>query len=174
MSELPTYKFVIVGAPRTGKTSITRTYLGSEFMNSYQGTEAMKKQIGKFNIQIWDLGATHSSQMLFDDYLREVDCAIIVFNISDRSSFQNVGKWWNFINRKRVGEIPKALVGNKIDLRGTIPEEVEKKEADVIAQRFSYQSVFEVPYIETSAKTGFNVDFLFGYLISATENLKEN
>ena len=85
--------------------------------------------------------------------IRDSSVAVIVYDVTSRSSFQNVMKWIEEVRVERGGDVVIAVVGNKSDL-------VDRREVSVAegeALGVSEKTIF----VETSAKAGFNVKALF-------------
>ncbi|MDH5646375.1 MAG: hypothetical protein OEZ01_10225, partial [Candidatus Heimdallarchaeota archaeon] len=70
-------------------------------------------------------------------------------------------------------QLPMVLIGNKVDLRNTSLIEVSQEEAIEISRELTNNSIYEVPYIEVSARTGLNIDYAFDYLISTMDQVYE-
>lgn len=78
--------------------------------------------------------------------------AIVVFSVTDRGSFYDVEHWLREL-QNCVGRVSLVLVGNKSDQK--TKREVDPSEASAFARKIG------IPYFETSAKTGYNVDKVF-------------
>ena len=92
-------------------------------------------------------------------YRNSVGC-LLLFDVTNRESFSHIPTWMN--EAKRHIEPHKAvfiLVGCKVDLEG---RQVPEEEARAFAQ------VNNLPYVETSSKTGLNVEDAFAIL---TQNI---
>jgi small GTP-binding protein len=168
------FKTILIGDDGVGKTSIKSSYMGLEFIDNYEmtiGAEASIKRLGKHDLQIWDLGGQRGFQKAFDDYFVSTDSAIIVFDISNQNSFNNLAKWVKLITIQHKQMIPSVIVGNKSDLRGRTEEEVSYEKAMEYSRYLSFNSVYEIPYIETSALTGLNISYIFENLISTLKTV---
>jgi GTPase SAR1 family protein len=68
--------------------------------------------------------------------------------------------------------MPIAFLGNKVDLQDEVEDPVTHDEAlEFIKQiKEQYKIDFEIPYLETSAKTGKNVDESFDILATTIRN----
>jgi GTPase SAR1 family protein len=78
----------------------------------------------------------------------------IVFDVSNRETFERIDFWMKEIENSAVGTIPcKILIGNKCD---RTDRQVTPKEGEDAAQRLG------IPYMETSAKNSVNVGDMFG------------
>ncbi|MHA1473378.1 MAG: Rab family GTPase, partial [Promethearchaeota archaeon] len=84
------------------------------------------------------------------------EAGILVYDVTNRSSFENIDKNWYMEVKKASPKIALILVGNKIDLESE--REVTHEEGEELAQKLA------ITYIETSAKTGENVNDAFKML----------
>lgn len=162
------YKTILIGDGGVGKTSLKRSFFGFEFIDNMEmtiGAEASIKRLGKNILQIWDLGGQRGFQASFEDFFIETDSAIVVFDITNPKSFDNVSRWIEMITIQKHEMIPTVIVGNKSDLRGKNTDEVSYERAMEYSKYLSNNSIYEIPYIETSALTGLNVAYIFENLI---------
>ena len=118
-------------------------------------------------LQIWDLAGQQHYTKIRSNYYIGTHGVFIVFDVSRRSSFDNVTNWIGELKKNVDYEIPIVILANKIDLRDTsssasciYPEEGERIKKKILAE-FDY----DVTYIETSAKTGSGVQEAFSSLI---------
>ena len=172
---VPSFKVVIIGDGGVGKTSIIQRYLGYGFRPQYLKTiganfyhkvmEYKDLKLGDLEVQliVWDLAGQPRFNEVRSAYYKGARGAAIVFDITKEESFKNVPGWiqefWN-----NVGIKPFVLVGNKKDLRGeakTVPE----KEVKELLLHYSQKLGVEIPYIESSAKTGENIEKIFKSLV---------
>lgn len=168
-----TWKTVLIGDAAVGKTSIRRKYLGEGFITSHiatLGVDFAQKHVyhrGKTHrLIIWDLSGQASFERVRRHYYHGCGSIILVYSISDRDSFDNASKWLVEAFRY-MGELPPTIViGNKIDLR-IYPKEdfVSSQEGLKFTEYFREQLNVATIFIETSAKTGENIQDAFGRLI---------
>ncbi|MHA1409216.1 MAG: GTP-binding protein [Candidatus Odinarchaeia archaeon] len=152
------FKVILVGDGAVGKTSLILRFTEKKFSEDYKktlGTDFAVKQITlddntSVKLQIWDLGGQEIFRNLRKVFFPGAKAALIVFDITNRTSFNNVENWFNDI-QKEVPGIPTIIVGNKIDL----PRDVSFEEAQSLSQKLGCD------YIETSAKLDRNVDITF-------------
>ena len=159
------YKLSIIGDQGVGKTSMTQRYVHGIFQADYKatiGTFISKKEC-KFNelntavrFMIWDLAGQNQFQRLWPDYLTDSRAGIIVYDISNRESFENVKKWYDIIVKVAYPSLILVLVGNKIDLEDS--RIVSKEEGINLAKELG------IYYLETSAKTNENIDDVFEWI----------
>ena len=100
-------------------------------------------------IQIWDSAGQEKYKGLIPSYVRNSSIVFIVYDISNRSSFDNVNNWISFV--KNIEKTTMILCGNKNDLS----REVEKNEGEELAKREG------LLFFESSAKTNENIKNMF-------------
>ncbi|MHA1222866.1 MAG: GTP-binding protein [Candidatus Heimdallarchaeaceae archaeon] len=166
------FKITLLGEGAVGKTSLRRRYLGESFKEGYMMTIgadfAVKKMaIGQteYTLQIWDLAGQQRFSAVREVYYRGTAGALLVFDISRPETYEILPNWLHELIRNNKNRIvPLVLIGNKADLRETSPYTVPKNYAQEYADQLSEWSGFYVPYMETSAKTGLNVEKVFTLL----------
>ncbi|TFH04831.1 MAG: GTP-binding protein [Candidatus Thorarchaeota archaeon] len=176
------FKVCLIGDGYVGKTSIRREYLKEGFKRSYiptLGVDFAQKSLlfegNPTNLVIWDIAGQVAFQNLRRRYYEGSSGIILVYAVDDRKSFDSASKWLVEAHGFMDKLPPLMIVGNKTDLRHTLRQEdiVTTEEgkafAESVAQKLGTKSVF----IETSAKTGSNIDATFESLtrlmINATE-----
>lgn len=169
-SEKKSFKVIILGDGSVGKTSIRHRYLGQGFRNKYSmtiGADFAVKRVKDKTIQIWDLAGQSRFSSVREVYYQGSAGAILVFDVTRKKTFQSVPKWLKeLLTNNNDKLIPIILVGNKIDMRtSSNPNGVTKEQGIKYAQSLSNWAGFEIPYVETSAKTNINVKAIFDKLI---------
>lgn len=168
------YKVSLLGDGGVGKTSLRKRYLGEGFKQNYMATIGADFAIKKLNeegndiIQIWDLAGQQRFSLVREAYYLGTKGAILTYDITRPDTFYSIPNWiGELMNNIRSDDpLPMALVANKIDLRtATSVGCVSKEQGIQYATDLAEWAKMDVPYIETSAKTGFNVDKMFGTLI---------
>jgi len=111
---------------------------------------------------IWDLAGQDGYQAVRSRYYEGASALIVVYDITNRESFQNIGGWLSE-SFKRVSKIPIAILGNKSDLRNTEPSDSFVKPEEGAAYAISLTERLGVPtvFYETSAKNGENIQEAF-------------
>lgn len=167
-SEQIVFKLSLLGDGSVGKTSLRHRYLGKEFSTSYLATLGADFAIKEVNYQnqfivryqIWDLAGQPRFNQLRKTFYLGSQGAIIIYDINSYESFNNVKNWVNeFIQNNGKGSGLILLVGNKSDLRND--KSITEEEGKNLAKNLSEIVNKEVPFIETSAKTGQNIDDAF-------------
>lgn len=67
-------------------------------------------------LQLWDTAGQERFRSLIPSYIRDSSVAVIVYDITNRQSFQNVSRWVDEVRAERGSDVIIALVGNKSDL----------------------------------------------------------
>jgi len=154
------HKVIMVGSGGVGKSALTLQFMYDEFVSDYEPTKAdsyRKKVIldgGEVQIDILDTAGQEDYAAIRDNYFRSGEGFLCVFSITEQESFQATADFREQILRVKDDEnIPFLLVGNKCDLEGN--RKVSQDEANAKAAEWN------VPYVETSAKTNVNVDKAF-------------
>jgi len=168
-------KICLLGDGAVGKTALRERYLGKQFSSGYVMTIGADFAVKKTTIeteegpkdvkfQIWDLAGQPRFNSVRELYYKGSHGGLLVFDITRRDSFTNLKAWINelYSNSGR-GKMPVVVLGNKVDLRNETEGCVEVEEvynfiSDLKKER---DLTFEIPYLETSAKTGANVDESF-------------
>ena len=67
-------------------------------------------------LQLWDTAGQERFKALIPNYIRDTSVAIIVYDVTNRSSFKSVQKWIDDVKNQRGDGVIIALLANKIDL----------------------------------------------------------
>lgn len=167
------YKISLLGDGGVGKTSLRQRYLGEGFNSSYLATIGADFATKKLNsegtevAQIWDLAGQPRFSVVREGYYRGTKGAILVFDISRPDTYHAIPNWiQELMDSMNIDDpIPMVLVGNKADLRGSDYDFVSPEQAKEYADQLTAWSDLDIPYIESSAKTGLNVDDIFESLV---------
>merc|ERR1712113_1231752 len=113
---------VLVGDGGVGKTTLVKRHETGEFKTRYIPTLGVEVSRLKFEtdcgpilMNVWDTAGQEKFGGLRDGYYVHADCAIIMFDVTSRSTYQSVPKWHDDL-RRVCGKIPTVLVGNKVDV----------------------------------------------------------
>ena len=168
------FKTLIIGDANVGKSNLLIRYVKNEYipdMKSTVGVEFGSKILKIYDInvkvQIWDTAGQERYRSVTSSYYKGSKGVLIVYDITNYSSFESVDRWINEFRMKSDENSAIVLVGNKNDneeLRKVTIEEGEEK-----AKKYN------LGFFETSAKEGKNVDEAFKCLFEkVVENYKKN
>ena len=163
----------LLGEGGVGKTALRHRYLGQGFKDNYNMTigadfAAKKATVDGIDItaQIWDLAGQQRFNSVRATYYKGCVGALLVFDITRLDTYNIIPSWLEELMSNNNDKIvPLVLIGNKADLRGYGENEVHADDARQYAKMLSDWSGFSVPYIETSAKSGLNVEEAFQTLL---------
>lgn len=153
------YKLVVVGAGGVGKSALTIQFIQNHFVDEYDPTieDSYRKQVvidgETCLLDILDTAGQEEYSAMRDQYMRTGEGFLLVFAVNNAKSFEDIHTYREQIKRvKDAEEVPMVLVGNKCDLQQWTVNMTEAKE---LARHFN------IPCIETSAKTRMGVDDAF-------------
>merc|ERR1719145_578532 len=153
LSGLNKYKLVFLGEQAVGKTSIITQFMYDTFETNYQATigiDFLSKTLHlddrTVRLQLWDTAGQERFRSLIPSYIRDSSGAIVVYDITNRSSFNNTSKWIEDVRAERGNDVVIVLVGNKTDLADR--RQVSSEEGEEKAKENA------VMFIEASAKMG--------------------
>lgn len=157
-------KLVVLGDSGVGKTNLIKRFINDEFSFESKatiGVEFINKnyRINKeiFKIEIWDTAGQERYKSITAAYYKGAKGALIVYDVTSKSSFNNLDKWIKEIKERGDNNVKLMIAGNKVDLMEE--REVQTEEAMDKAKEM------EVPVMETSALDSTNVKKAFEYLL---------
>ena len=154
------FKLLLIGDSGVGKSCLLLRFADDTYTESYISTIGVDFKIrtieleGKVvKLQIWDTAGQERFRTITSSYYRGAHGIIVVYDVTDNDTFNNVKQWLQEIDRYASEGVNKLLVGNKSDL-------VQKKVVDYqVAKDFADQ--LGIPFLETSAKNATNVEQAF-------------
>jgi len=171
--EKSSYKFKVClfGPGAVGKTSLLIRYIKDYFNSDLRqtiGSSFLIKDVVVDEIDVrlllWDIGGQEKFSRLRTIYFKGSNAAFGVFDVTNPQSLLKLPGWVSSIKKTVKKSIPMVIVGNKIDLE----RQVEKQEAEDLSKRLNCD------YLETSAKTGENVELAFEIIARACLNSIED
>jgi small GTP-binding protein len=161
------FKIVMVGDNRVGKTSYADRLCSESYHNDYRATLGVdfhcKNILLHDNIviktHIWDTAGQDKFKPIVEIYYKEVAGAIIMYDITNKHSFNRVNVWKERINRGQNNNLnmPTILIGCKTDMKSK--REVSEKEAQ------EYANNNNMLYSEISNKDNKNIEETYKRLI---------
>ncbi|MHA1350701.1 MAG: Rab family GTPase [Promethearchaeota archaeon] len=156
-------KVLLTGAAAVGKTSLVQRFIKNRFAANYKltvGVDILTKDVefrqGEVaTLSIWDIGGQQRFEFIRSTFYKGAAGALLVFDLTREQTYIETRKWLTEIRQFSSQNIPFVLIGNKADLVEDVGEVIDRAEARAFAE--SEGSI----YIETSAKTGINVDDAF-------------
>lgn len=156
-------KIILVGDSTVGKSAIVRRFAYRQFIENYYATIGIDFTIKILNInniniklQIWDTAGQEKFHAITRTYYRGSDIVILVFDLTNKKSFDNLENWITEIKEYVSDNCQFVLIGNKID---RVDRCVNNNDIKIFIEKY------HIDYYETSAKTSHNVDDLFEDII---------
>ena len=164
------YKVLLLGDAAVGKTSLIKRLITGKFLDKTDsnyiatiGIDYKRKTIrieeNKFvKLQIWDTAGQERFRGLAKNYYRGADAVVLVYDVTQARTFVDVPSWLEELETFSIDErkILQVIVANKVDLAS------ERQVSTLCGQALADK--FKLDYIETSARSGFNVDLVFHLL----------
>jgi small GTP-binding protein len=154
------YKIVVIGASAVGKSSIVQRLVQGTFTEDgtstcgadfYSHTFPVNNE--SVRLQIWDTAGQERFRSISKSYFRNAVGAVLVYDITDLTSFDSVGDWLSDLQSLAAPNAYILLVGNKTDL-----EESRQVGADLVKD---FAERHHLERLETSAQSGKNVKEAF-------------
>ncbi|EDO40167.1 predicted protein [Nematostella vectensis] len=163
------FKLLLIGDSGVGKSCLLLRFADDTYTESYISTIGVDFKIrtieldGKtIKLQIWDTAGQERFRTITSSYYRGAHGIIVVYDVTDQESFNNVKQWLQEIDRYACENVNKLLVGNKCDL-------TTKKVVDFTTAK-EYAESLGVPFLETSAKNATNVEQAFMTMAAEIKN----
>jgi len=151
---------LLIGDSGVGKSCLLLRFADDTYTESYISTIGVDFKIrtvtldGKtIKLQIWDTAGQERFRTITSSYYRGAHGIIVVYDVTDRNSFNDVQKWMQEIEKFAGTNVVKLLIGNKCDV--TDGRQVPPEEGEALAKKLGTN------FIETSAKTSINVEKSF-------------
>ena len=151
------FKIIVIGDSGVGKSCLTIQAIQNKFLDLYNATIGFEflsfnLRINKnvIKLQIWDTCGQEVYKSLITGLYRDSSLAIIVYSVTNRSSFQHIETWIKDLNKNSNNQnIKIILVGNKSDLKNE--RKISYEEGEILKNKYNLDY-----FIETSAKSGDN------------------
>ena len=163
-------KYIIIGDSAVGKSNLLLQYSQGQFNPEYQltiavefGTKNLEIRKKIYRIQIWDTAGQENFKSITRAYFQSSACAIVVYDISNRVTFNNASNWIEDCKSQCSKTTFMVLVGNKLDLANE--RQISTGEGQELADKYG------MLFFETSAKDGTNVDKIFN---ESADNIAKN
>lgn len=156
----PTFKLVLLGDGRVGKTSLVLRYVNNVFSDSQTATVQASYLTKRLNINgviatlaIWDTAGQERFHALGPIYYRDADAALLVYDIMDKDSFTRVRNWVKELRQMASKDIILAIAANKSDLVRS--QKIDLQEAE------RYATSIGAKHFVTSAKLNTGIEQVF-------------
>jgi len=160
------FKLLLIGDSGVGKTCILFRFSDDAFNTTFISTigidfkiKTIELQGKKIKLQIWDTAGQERFHTITTSYYRGAMGIMLVYDITNSKSFDNIAKWLRNIDEHANKDVEKMILGNKCDMEDK--RVIEKKMGENIAKEHG------IKFLETSAKANINIEQAFLDLASA-------
>lgn len=155
------FKVMLVGDSGVGKTCLLVRFKDGAFLAgsfiSTVGIDFRNKVMNidgvKVKLQIWDTAGQERFRSVTHAYYRDAHALLLLYDVTNRASFDNIQAWLSEIHEFAQQDVVLMLLGNKAD--ATHGRVVKREDGEKLAKEFG------VPFMETSARSGLNVELAF-------------
>ncbi|CAG7702454.1 unnamed protein product [Allacma fusca] len=154
------FKIILVGNGGVGKSCLMQRFSDGVYSTNVLSTVACDWRskvvtIGnkRISLSIWDTAGQERHRSLVTNYVRDTHGALIVYDITDPSSLDDISIWDKFVTDNSLPETVKILIGNKTDLDTS--RQIPKDHGKTLARKLG------MSFFETSAKDSYNVEAAF-------------
>ncbi|XP_039595466.1 ras-related protein Rab-37-like isoform X1 [Polypterus senegalus] len=155
------HKTILVGDSGVGKTSLLVQFDQGKFIpGSFSATvgigftnKVVTVDSVKVKLQIWDTAGQERFRSVTHAYYRDAQALLLLYDITSKTSFDNIRAWLTEIHEYAQQDVVIMLLGNKSDMCSE--RVIKQEEGERLAKEYG------VPFMETSAKTGVNVELAF-------------
>ena len=169
-----TINLILIGESEVGKSCFFTRYYENKFSENFittvgidKGIKIIKIKDTIYKLNLWDTAGQERFRSLPERYFQNADGVLLLFDISNKNSFENVDIWVESIKKSVKSSTSKNvfLIGNKIDLERVIKKEEAIKKADD----------YGFKYFEASCKINMNLTEIMARMIySCYKSLDKN
>ena len=149
-------ELLLIGDQNVGKSNFIFRFTENKFSESHQATIGIDVKVKNitidnkvYKVQIFDTSGQEAYKSISRNYYLKVQGILLMFDLTNRFSFQNLENWIKEIYNVR-DKVPFMIIGNKCDLENKI----EVNDDEVL----QFGNKNNARYYKTSAKTGKNID----------------
>ncbi|KAL2611494.1 hypothetical protein R1flu_023186 [Riccia fluitans] len=154
-------KLLLIGDSGVGKSCLLLRFCDDSFATSFITTIGIDFKVRtidvdgkKVRLQIWDTAGQERFRTITTAYYRGAMGILLVYDITDSSTFQNVRNWIGSITEYAAENVNVVLVGNKSDMEES-KRQVTREQGQALADEY------KIKFFEASAKTKHNVEEVF-------------
>ncbi|KAG7202086.1 hypothetical protein KM043_004758 [Ampulex compressa] len=155
------FKVMLLGDSGVGKTCLLTRFRDGRFLAGNYittiGIDFRNKVVvvddTRIKLQIWDTAGQERFRSVTHAYYRDAHALLLLYDVTNKTSYDNIRAWLSEIREHANEDVVIVLLGNKFDCGAE--RAVKREEGERLAQEY------RVPFMETSAKTGLNVELAF-------------
>ena len=167
-------RLITLGESAVGKSSFIIRYVHGNFSSNYMSTLGLDYRQRKIrledgreiNLRLFDTAGQERYKSISVNLIKKANGILLIYDITNKNSFNSIGKWMESIEEVSSINTKVILVGNKIDLEGK--RQVTKEEGERTAKEYN------IPFFETSCKEGININEVFSRITKDILNKNGN
>ena len=157
-------KVILLGDSQVGKSAFLSRYFKNQFHEAFLSTigiadDTKTVRVGKtiIRLTVWDTAGQERFRALPKKYYHKADSILLLFDVTDKTSFDDVSTWLNDIPKKEDNPLTIYLIGNKVDL-------IDKR---VVSRTEAMQKakLFQLKYYEVSCKLNLSISEVMSNLL---------
>ncbi|XP_044010087.1 ras-related protein Rab-8B-like [Aphidius gifuensis] len=157
---IPLYKLLLIGDSGVGKTCILSSFSQNGYQESNLSTIGIDFKVRvieidekKIKLQVWDTAGQERFKSITTAYYRGAHGIILVYDVTDEKSFENIKEWMRLIKTHASEDVEKILLGTKCDL---------ENQRKVTTERGKQLAVeCGMKFLETSPRMDINIEEAF-------------
>ncbi|KAM5135882.1 ras-related protein Rab-37 isoform 1-T1 [Mantella aurantiaca] len=154
-------KVMLLGDSGVGKTCFLIQFKDGAFLSgTFLATvgidfrnKVMTVDEQNVKLQIWDTAGQERFRSVTHAYYRDAQALLLLYDITNKASFENIRAWLTEVHEFAHKDVVIMLLGNKCDM--TSARVIRTEDGESLAKEYG------IPFMETSAKTGVNVELAF-------------
>ncbi|XP_060652477.1 ras-related protein Rab-26 isoform X1 [Drosophila nasuta] len=155
-------KVIMLGDSGVGKTSLLIRFRDGRYVPSYflstVGIDFRNKVVvvdgTRVKLQIWDTAGQERFRSVTHAYYRDAHALLLLYDVTNKTTYDNIRAWLGEIREYAQEDVVIVLIGNKADCSSS-ERQVKREDGERLGREHN------VPFMETSAKTGLNVELAF-------------
>ncbi|XP_053953039.1 ras-related protein Rab-26 isoform X1 [Anastrepha ludens] len=155
-------KVIMLGDSGVGKTCVLIRFYDGKYMPNYYittvGIDFRNKVVvvdgTRVKLQIWDTAGQERFRSVTHAYYRDAHALLLLYDVTNKTTYDNIRAWLGEIREYAQDDVVIVLIGNKADCSNS-ERQVKREDGERLAREHN------VPFMETSAKTGLNVELAF-------------
>merc|ERR1712183_1159691 len=167
------FKLLLIGDSGVGKTCVLFRFSEDQFNSTFISTIGIDFKIRtieldgkKVKLQIWDTAGQERFRTITTAYYRGAMGIMLVYDITNMKSFENIKNWIRNIEEHASGDVEKMILGNKKDMEEK--RVVAEEKGQMLAMEYN------IKFLETSAKEGDNIEKAFFTMAKDIKTKMEN
>ncbi|CAI5662248.1 unnamed protein product [Oreochromis niloticus] len=164
------FKLLLIGDSGVGKTCLIIRFAEDNFNSTYISTIGIDFKVKtievdgkKVKLQVWDTAGQERFKTITTAYYRGAMGIILVYDITDEKSFENIQNWMKSIKENASAGVSRMLLGNKCDIEAK--RKVSKETGEKLAKDHG------IRFFETSAKSSINVEETYIFSLSVFQSI---